>query len=309
MPTAYTRYVTWISRGKRHHGSTSMDVIPPIANDPKTMFSSFAAPSMGWNDMNGDLQTGKFAFWSVTGASDGPFVSTQNTVHAGVGSSDIHATAWYIPEGGGGPGGPGLTIDAFDVALGNFVDDDFVDVVSDPALTLQANNDGFVPTVSAEDVRSYTAIHSVPFEDWTVIPMPDGETVSARDLEAAPNTSAIAFAFYQPAKKGSSGRRFDVTVPSESTWVSWGVMVDGGGPTGRGPVDPWGPLIRQLAAGLALADAVSMVERDLRAPLADLAARQVESSARNIARSIELHAEQPLAIGAQVTRNLTQAKE
>ncbi|MDB5069980.1 MAG: hypothetical protein JWM87_1091 [Candidatus Eremiobacteraeota bacterium] len=299
MPKVYTRYVTWISRGKRHHGSAAIDLTPPLPpGDPATTWPLFANPSAMWSDMDGD-HTAKFAFWSITGAKNGAYVSTNDSILIAVGKSDIHATAWYIPEGGGGDGGPGLTIDAFDTYQGTFVDDDFVDVVTDPSLTSQANNEGWVPTAAAEDVRAYDQLASThaPFVNWLVIPA-GGEMVMVRDLDAAAQSSAIAFAFYLPtherAPHGGSGFHL-VDPPARSTWVSWGVMVDGGGPTGNGPVDPLGPLYQRLAAGFALAETVSLVEHHLRGPLSLIATGQIESAARHITRAIEARAHQPVA--------------
>jgi hypothetical protein len=189
----------------------------------------------------------------------------------------VQATAWYI-EGGSGPGSPALLIDAFDVDIGDFVLDDFVNVVTDSSLTAEANLDGIVSTTEAsEDVRAYTSIRSVPFNQWLII---EGmESVSAEDLTGAQNTSAIAFAMYQSHGTGPT------RVPSniaDATWVSWGVMVDGGGPTGRGPVPPWNPFIRELAVGLAIAEAAPTVDSSLQGELLRIASAQVKLAAENI---------------------------
>ena len=107
-----------------------------------------------------------------------------------------------------------------------------------------------MPTAAAEEITAVTAIEGVPFLDWTEFTQPEPEVLSEEDLHAGVDTTAVAFAFYQtPAGP-------EVHRPNEgdvSTWVSWGVKVDGGGPTGHGPVEPWNPFVRQLAAGLALA--------------------------------------------------------
>ena len=105
----------------------------------------------------------------------------------------MSAIAWYIPTGGDGP--PGVMIDAFDVNQGNFVDDDFVDFVSDPSMTFVANDEGWVPTASPADIRAFTSIHAVPFADWTVVL--GSEAINDVDLDAAQNTFAVAFAFYK----------------------------------------------------------------------------------------------------------------
>jgi hypothetical protein len=284
MPNAYTRYVTWISRGRRHHGSAAAAIVTPpppsVMAQGDTFQAPWAPPTISWVDDTG-THSANFAFWSVTGGTGGAFVSALNTPPpAQVGSGDIVATAWYIAGGGNG-GPPGVSIDAFDVNMGNFVDDDFVTVSPDNTLTAAANNDGFVPTASQEHVNAFGSIHSVPFVNWTVIA--GTETVNAGDLLATARSSAIAFAFYQTPNLP----RLNVPrVPEDSTWVSWGVMVDGGGPTGRGPVPPWNPFVLQFAAGLALADSARNVSSELRSHVLDLAAKQVSIAADAIQKAL-----------------------
>src|SRR5579862_2431209 len=128
MPNVHTRYVTWVSRGKRHHGSAAIDITTPTDSILQSGgdYQPWAASQISWNDSSGQ-QTGYFAFWSFTGTADGSLVSTAASPKVNVGNDAINAIAWYIPAGDGG-GGPGLFIDAFDVDIGNFVDDDFVTV-------------------------------------------------------------------------------------------------------------------------------------------------------------------------------------
>ncbi len=236
------------------------------------------------------MHSANFAFWSVTGGANGPYFSASNTApSAPAGSTDINATAWYIDGGSGPPGPPGVLIDAFDVSIGDFVDDDFVTVQPDDGghtLTAQANNDGFVPTAAAEDIQAYNSlpIEGVPFLSWNVFV--GTESVTNRDLNPTVNSSAIAFAFYQvPASSGPISK--PPQVAAEWTWVSYGVMVDGGGPTGRGPVPPWNPFILQLAAGLAMADVASKVDKKLRGDVLGLAAKQVTLAAAGISKQMQ----------------------
>ena len=200
MPKAITRVVTWTSRGKRRHGSAMVDIVPPQQSTMSAgnMFQpSWAAPKISWVDGNVS-HSANFAFWSVTGGIGGAIATTQNTAApVGVGNTDLVATALYIAGGGGvgGPPGAGVLIDAFDVDQGAFVDDDFVKVKPDANLTAAANNDGFVPTASLEHVDAVLQIHAAPFSDWKVVA--GTEAVNKEDLQAAAQSSAIAFAFYQ----------------------------------------------------------------------------------------------------------------
>jgi hypothetical protein len=285
MPTVHTRYVVWESRGFRHKsGSGAVDITTPATTNVTVggYYSAYGFPDGTWTDKSGK-HTGHFAFWSVVGTTDGASFTTNPNLHVQVDSVDVQATAWYIEGGGIGTGGPELLIDAFDVDIGDFVLDDFVDVVSDPSLTSEANLDGIVPTTTrTEDVQAYASIRSVPFSRWIVVE--GAEPVTKRDLTGTENTTAIAFAMYQSPHGGFHPPR--VTV-SDVTWVSWGVAVDGGGLTGRGPQPPWGPFVRELAAGLALADTAGIVDQGLRGSVLKLAAEQVRVAASNIAQQMQ----------------------
>src|SRR5881227_3076456 len=82
MPKAFTRVVTWISRGKRRHGSAVDDIVPPQHSNMSagdTFQPNWAAPSISWVDGNHRSHTANFAFWSVTGGIGGAIVTTQNT--------------------------------------------------------------------------------------------------------------------------------------------------------------------------------------------------------------------------------------
>jgi len=282
MPTVHTRYVVWESRGYRHKsGSGALDITTPSTTDVTVggTYSAYGFPDGSWTDTSGK-HTGHFAFWSVVGAANGASFTTDPNLHVKVDSTDVQATAWYVELGTGVNGGHQLLIDAFDVDIGDFVLDDFVNVVTDSSLTAEANADGIVPTTSAtEDVRAYTSIRGVPFDKWIVVE--GAEPVTKEDLTGAESTSAIAFAMYQtpvPTPK----RNF-----SEETWVAWSVMVDGGGHTGRGPQPPWGPYVRELAAGLALADTAGFVDQGLRGAVLRLAGEQVQLAAQNIVHQME----------------------
>jgi hypothetical protein len=293
VPTVHTHYVTYV-RGhrRRHAGAVAADIITPLTStvtDPG-QYQALASPSMPWTDGNGKQVTVDFAFWSVVGAADGASITTNQSLAVNVDSTDVTATAWYIPTGGGPNGGPGVIIDAFDVGQGAFVDDDFVSVSPDGNLTFEANDDGWVPTATAEDIEAYALIHSVPFSKWLVVAGTElTKAGDPNDLQAQAQSVAVAFAFYQvpapstpPGWRGPLGQGYAM-----ETWVSYGVMVDAGGPTGRGPVPPWNPHLRELAAGLAVAEAGLLLRPASRAAALRVAATQVEAAAATIAEHMQ----------------------
>lgn len=286
MPTVHTHYVTYNRKGGRrlHSGSATDDIVTPLVTGASSgePYEAWASPSISWTDSHGK-HSADFAFWSVVGAQGGASVSTDPSLDITVDGSDVQAVAWYLPSGGSNGGGPAFYIDAFDVNEGRFFDEDFVTISPDAALTAEANETGVVPTTSAEDILAVGEIEGVPFQDWTEFVQPAPQVISNEDLHAGAETSTVAFAFYQTLvhQGPRSPREYEA-----GTWVSWGVKVDGGGATGHGPVEPWNPFVRQLAAGLALADVASLVAPELRGAVSELAAKQVSLASQQIAGRI-----------------------
>ena len=287
MPTVHTHYVTYDRKGGRrlHSGTATDDIVSPLVTGAANgePYEAWAPPTIEWTDKEGK-HAADFAFWSVVGAQGGASVTTEQSLDITVGGSDVQASAWYLPSGGGGNGGPAFYVDAFDVNEGRFFNEDFVTVSPDGSLSANANETGVVPTATAEDITAVSAIEGVPFLDWTEFVQPSPQVVTGEDLHAPLEETAVAFAFYQTPPSPETHRP---NVSELGTWVSWGVKVDGGGPTGRGPVEPWNPFVLQLAAGLALADTAKLVAPELRGAVSELAAKQVTLASRQIAGHIE----------------------
>ena len=144
---------------------------------------------------------------SVHGDADGNQLYTSpgnQTVR--VGTSNIDILVVYAPAGGiGGPdGGPGVWVDAFNVDTGDFSDSDFIQVLTPPTppdavdipKTSEANVEGDVSSVAAEDLRAFATVDGAPFLEWKkIIPAP--AVVATRDVQLSQNeTGEIWFAFY-----------------------------------------------------------------------------------------------------------------
>lgn len=292
MATVTTRYVIYASRRRRRQGGNVIDIQPSgnsllAAGDTYQVPPGF--PIIPWTDSNGQVHDLQFAFWSVVGGTGGPVVSFpgEPSPTVTVGATNIIATAWYVDLSGGGDGGPGIIIDAFDENIGDFVLDDFVTVApGDAALNTAANWDGFVPTNVAEAITAYSTIHGVPFDQWR-IPIVLTPTVSAANMVVNAGVKSVAFAF---AYYKTPDRQVGIYPFKEwaiSTWVSWGVMVDGGGPTGDGPVGPWDPLMREFASGMALMQLATKVNSSLGKETMALAAKQIELAAEGISKKMK----------------------
>lgn len=289
MSLVTTHYRTWATRHRRRAGATALEIAPATTTTVTNpgIYQTVAFPTISWFDENGNIKSANFAFWSVTGTSAAiqGFIATEAQLSINVAGENITAVAWYIPVGEGGGTGTGIDIDAFDVNKGEFVLDDFVNVTSDSSLSTSANWDGYVPTASAQTVEAFAAISVGNFVVWDIV-MGNSLTKSARNLMAPANSSGIAFAFYQKPAPGG-GIRMPHDRYSQGVWVSRGVMVDGGGPTGGGPVGPWDPLFGELIAGLNLAYNARTLDKDLRVGALEIAAKQVLQSAEKMASSIK----------------------
>jgi hypothetical protein len=229
----------------------------------------------------------KFGFWSVVGSALGDYIDVSPSIDVVVGTSDVTVKAWFILRNPSPKNQTGVAVDAFDVDTGSFFDDEFVAVTSgilvSAGVTKKANVDGFVPTAQEWSVDAKGTVGSHGFQNWLCV---DGtqETIKNGVLTAAKGTSSQAIAFFKtlPMPVGPSPR-----TPMRGTWVSWGVKVDGGGPTGGGPIGPGGPLMMEIAAGLALAEAAGLVDASLRADVLKLASKQVSLASDRLQRAID----------------------
>lgn len=225
--------------------NSSVQVGPTETYTDPTSVNRTADPSIFF-DLNGKQAVADFLFWSFTDGTAGQ-TQTDLALIQPVGPGGLTVTAWYYPQGGGS-GQPGNAIidDAFSAKLGDFIDDTFVTVTSDPSLTNDANVVGVVPTANPETLKANASVPSTgePFKKWMSFGAgtPVGDTL---DVPAGAN--GLAFAVYE---------KDVIAVPPLGKYgiyvrPSYGVLVDAGGPVwgpnGPGdPVGPWGPLVSQL---------------------------------------------------------------
>ncbi len=240
--------------------------------------SSFEAlPDSSVTAVAPDVTDTRFVFWSASDGSTGQTTTNPSITHP-VGAAALTLTAWYLPIGGaGGDGGPGYLLDAFSVAHGDFVDDDFVTVTSNPALTAQANIAGWVPTESGQTLEAFTSVASTGegFEHWIGVP------ATGREATLRAKESGFAIATF---------RRAEVRIPRVETpregWIIFGgVKVDGGGwviPIGGGPggpVGPWGPFLERVSRAVAAGSLATGLRGTSGLQMQLLAAQEVSSAA------------------------------
>ena len=208
----------------------------------------------------------QLVFWSASDGSGGQ-TTTSTSIHQQVGSTALAVTAWYLPVGGDDvPGPSGYLLDAFSVAHGDFVDDSFVDVTSDPSLTSDANVIGWVPTLGTQTLAARGSVASTgeAFDQWIGIPAND------RTATASEGASGFAIASYRKTEV----RIPWVDVPREGWVIFGGIAADGngfvvpiGGGHGGGPVGPWGPfmdrVVRAYATGVLASGMDSAEGRDI----------------------------------------------
>lgn len=290
MPVVHTRYVTYTAAGRRRHpGSSAADITPPFDNTVSSSpYTDWAPPTANWTDGDGVSHSANFAFWSVTGGADGAFVSTNPALSVPVGDTPIGVTAWYLPTGGDGIGEPGTYIDAFDVDVGDFFDDDFVSVAPDTDLSFNANELGLVPTRAPEQITAFASIGPRLLQSWQllVVSPPGADSVNGAVLSTATKSMAVAFAFYQRPRGGSTIPKLDGRVYEAGVRIIFGVTADGGGLTDKGPVPPWEPLVRELANAMALAYAGRQGGAETRLAVVTAAAKQLGATAAKLGRAM-----------------------
>ena len=229
--------------------------------------SSFESPTSSFVNATASLvPDAQFVFWSASDGTGGQTTSS-TSIHQQVGSTALAVTAWYLPVGGDDvPGPSGYLLDAFSVAHGDFVDDSFVDVTSDPSLTSDANVIGWVPTLGTQTLAARGSVASTgeAFDQWIGIPAND------RTATASEGASGFAIASYRKTEV----RIPWVDVPREGWVIFGGIAADGngfvvpiGGGHGGGPVGPWGPfmdrVVRAYATGVLASGMDSAEGRDI----------------------------------------------
>jgi hypothetical protein len=250
MPHVTTHYRVLVVQGHHRQPRNSTSWIEPNPQSDAevvagTTITPYAPPQLAYLD-GGQARVANFLFWSASDGTDGQ-TSTNPVLNQTIAANPMTLTAWYVPPGGLGPGGgPGYILDAFSDALGDFVDDTFVTVTSDPSLTNDANVVGIIGTSTQQTLVATGSIHTGEnFEHW-IGGSPNGTT----DTLAA-GTSGVAIATYhkqhlQLPNLGSHAQEGQV--------ILGGIAVDGGGwaypighPGGGGPVGPWGPYVQRVA--------------------------------------------------------------
>ena len=240
-----------------------------------------------------DSEKWKFGFWSVRDSAQGNYIALTPSINVEVGTKDVMVKAWHVLRNPNPKNQSGVAIDAYDIDTGAFFDEAFVWVINadktvDASLTAKANADGFVPTAKVKFIETKATVEAHVFGKWERV---DGaaETISGGlvGLTQDSNSQMIAFFTQSRVRRWSPPLEPSRPVPVAGTWVSWGVMVDGGGPTGGGPVGPWVSLVMDIAAGVALAEAAGTVDRSLRKSLLKIASKQVSLSADRLQKAIE----------------------
>jgi hypothetical protein len=239
--------------------------------------------------LNGQQAFAQLLFWSITDGTNG------QTYPAGpltqpVGATPLVITAWYFPVGGGGNGDTAIIDDAFSAAKGDFIDDTFVTVTSDPSLTNQANVVGIVPTKNAQTLEAAASVNSTtePFSKW--LSFGAGTPVN-RTINVPKGSVGIAIAIYERSDLHLNLPHLDEKIGGT---LLGGVSVDGGGSILINgvphPVDPWGPLmISMVKASLTVAGSRSM-SRKIGTEIRQLSARAVLESIKAIVPKIEKEA-------------------
>jgi hypothetical protein len=292
MPHVSVHYKIYLTAG--HHrqprnASSTLEPNPPSEVDvaqpgnitplyiPQLPFMDGTTPALS-----------QLLFWSVTDGVNG------QTFPAGpltqpVGANPLTITAWYFPIGSGTGNGTAIIDDAFSAIAGNFIDDTFVTVTSDPSLTSDANVVGEVPTASAETLVAYASVASTtePFLKWMSF---SAGTASGTTLDVPAGSDGLAIAFYE-RPQGVPPPNLNVGRYEIGGIVVGGVIFDGGGGIILNgvyhPVDPWGPLLVALTQASLIVAASKGLSQSFRVQGSQLATRAVVETIRTALPVIE----------------------
>jgi hypothetical protein len=295
MPHVTTHYRIIVAAGHHRQPRNQNSWIEPNPQSDADVLASsvitpYAPPQLAYVQ-NGKPQIATFLFWSATDGVNGQ-TTTNQTLTQTVGGASMTLTAWYLPPGGIGNGGPGYFVDAFSDAKGDFVDDTFVTVrdasnAANAALTNEANVVGVVDTPNLEKLDATAGVQSTgeSFEHWiTVAEQGQAQPVVAGQEDTlAATTSGVAIASYHKA---------NIQLPKQSGeregWVILGgIAVDGPGwefPIGHpgtgGPVGPWGPYLSRILRATGVASLGSQMEHS--AEIARLAFSEAEAATKQL---------------------------
>jgi hypothetical protein len=289
MPHITTNYKMYLPGG--HHRqprnlSAELTLAPSSGGDTPYIPAYIPTFSYTYGGGNG---LAKLLFWSDTDGMTG-IVRPPQPFEILSAASARTVTGWYYPISGPGNGGgpPQIIDDAFSAGLGRFIDDDFVDVTSDPSLTSQANVAGIVPTSNAETLVARHNVLSTtePFSQWILndMLMPVGDN----SLDVAQNTVGIAIAVYQQG---------DFRIPRIDHYetflkILFGVINDapgvGIGPNGPVPIDPeWGKLVERLVESGGIAARTGGFDKKIKAAMKGLAAQDAIEAIREALPKLE----------------------
>lgn len=291
MPHVSIHYRIYLGAGHHRRPRNPQPWIEPYPSsevDVATggIITPFAPPTLPYTPSGGSTVEPGFVFWSLSDGSGGRTQTTEALTET-VGASPLTLIAWYYLPPGGGPngGGTAVLIDAYSVLHGDFVDDDFVTVTSDPSLSSSANVDGVVPTAVSETVQAFGSIPTGEgFDDW--VTSPGGTSAVGEVLTAPAKSGGLAIATY----RATGSKVPNVNLPREGVIVLFGVVNDapgivipiggGGGPV---PVGPWGPFVARIVAAAGLHDGASGLSAQAAARVREVADGEIARAARELA--------------------------
>ena len=240
--------------------------------------------------LNGGSGLAQLLFWSVTNGTEGQ-IYPAGSLEQAVGADPLTITAWYWPISGPGVGDGRTAIidDAFSAAKGNFIDDTFVTVTSDPSLTSQANAVGIVPTSVNETLQSNNSVPSTsePFSQWI---SKGAGVATGNTLKVPAKATGIAIAVYQKSNVVLNRRQETIsgTIFGGVAVGGDGLIVVNGVPR---PIGPWSPLLSRLIASATVAIGAEKLDKEIGSQVAQLSLQDALLAIKQALPSFEKKAE------------------
>jgi hypothetical protein len=245
-------------------------------------------------ELGGVSGLSQLLFWSVTDGTNGQTLPAGPLTQS-VGANPLTITAWYFPIGiPGNGGGTAIIDDAFSAVRGDFIDDTFVTVTSDPSLTSDANVVGIVPTSSPETLQASATVASTaePFLQWRSF---GAGTPSGNSIDVPQGSSGIAIAFYErpagippPVIDPGGFKTGGIVIGFTPVDGDGGILINGV----YHHIGPWGPLLAALVQASIVVAASSRLAGRFHVEGRQLATRAVLQTIKEITPVIEKQLEQ-----------------
>lgn len=274
-------------RGRRRHQLNGAFVFEPRSGNGVLEFNEpIPDETETWTyPDSSELKTGPYLLSTISGSTRGNSIYTNADRAAsrafptvGVNEETVYVKHFYRARGTGD--GNGYYLDAFNLETGQFIDNDFVNILISGAVdtvrTEEANFSGIVDAdIENQQAEAFASIEGYSFLHWQ--PLGSGSISLNRRLPIEINTGGISFAIY--------GRKEKPEPPKAIDWWWW--FRTKGGLLPPQPADPFRKWVRELIISISLVEAAAEASEGIKKKTLQTAVEQVALTAASIKKEIK----------------------